>query len=515
MKEVGRMFMIMLGLLLIFGAAGEAVQPPTVFAAGNEYYVATTGSDSNAGTISAPWKTLQHAADVVPAGSTVYVQSGVYNEKLKITRSGSASAGSIVFASYGTGSAVIDGTGLPVSGSQGLVELDNVSHVTIKGLEIRNFTTSSKNAVPIGIFVHGAGGFITLADNKIHDIKNTATPSGRDLLGRDAHGIAVYGTKAPASIHDLTLSGNQLYNLVLGSSESLVINGNVDGFAVTGNLIHDNDNIGIDLIGFEGIAPDANYDQARNGLVKDNKVYNISSNYNPSYGKKLPNSSNAAGGIYVDGGKNSIIEQNYSYNNDIGVEIASEHAGRATSGITVRSNIIYNNRLTGIAMGGYDTKRGSTENCIIVNNTMYKNDTAGDGSGQLFVQFHTKNNVIKNNVFVAGDTDVLMYNEYTRNSGNILDYNLYFTPGGSSEAGFTWKGQDYRGFTAYRTGTGNDAHSLFVDPKFVNTAADNFHLQSLSPAVDAGDTDAAIIGTVDIDGDPRVQGTIVNIGADE
>ncbi|WP_044479220.1 choice-of-anchor Q domain-containing protein [Paenibacillus antibioticophila] len=509
------MFKAILGLLLIFGVGGEAVQPPTAFAAGDEYYVATTGSDSNAGTSSAPWKTLQHAADVVPAGSTVYVRSGVYNEKLKITRSGSASAGPIVFTSYGTESAIIDGTGLSVSGSQGLVELDDVSYMTVQGLEIRNFTTSSKNAVPIGIYVHGAGGFITLADNKIHDIKNTATPSGSDLLGRDAHGLAVYGTKAPASIHDLTISGNELYNLVLGSSESLVINGNVDGFAVTDNLIHDNDNIGIDLIGFEETAPDANYDQARNGLVKGNRVYNISSNNNPSYGKKLPNGSNAAGGIYVDGGKDSIIEQNYSYNNDIGVEIASEHAGRATSNITVRSNVIYNNRLTGIAMGGYDTERGSTENCIIVNNTVYKNDTVGDGSGQLYVQFDTKNNVIKNNIFVASDTDVLIYNEYTQNAGNILDYNLYFTSGGSSEASFTWKNQDYWGFSDYQAGTGNDAHSLFVDPQFVNAAAGNFHLKSSSPAIDAGDTDTAIIGTVDIDGDPRVQGAAVNIGADE
>ncbi len=231
--------------------------------------------------------------------------------------------------------------------------------------------------MPVGIYVHGSGGFINLSNNKIHDIKNTVTPTGKDRLGRDAHGIAVYGTKAPASIHDLTISGNELYNLVLGSSESLVLNGNVDGFAVTDNLIHNNDNIGIDLIGFEGTAPNTAYDQARNGLVKGNRVYNNSSNNNLSYKKD----DNSTGGIYVDGGKDSIIEQNYSYNNDIGIEIASEHAGKATSNITVRSNVIYNNRLTGIAMGGYDDERGSTVNCKIVNNTLYKNDTLGGGSG--------------------------------------------------------------------------------------------------------------------------------------
>ncbi|KAF6580447.1 MULTISPECIES: right-handed parallel beta-helix repeat-containing protein [Paenibacillus] len=509
MKKLGKFLLV--GLSLGLGLAIGNLQTPAASAAGTEYYVSTIGSDSNAGTSDAPWKTLQHAADTVSPGSKVYVRGGVYKEKLKITRSGSASQGPIVFASYGNETAIVDGTGLSVSGNEGLIELVNVDYVTIQGFEIRNFTTASKNAVPTGIYVYGAGNFINLSDNKIHDIKNTATPTGKDRLGRDAHGIAVYGTKAPASIHNLTISGNELYNLVLGSSESLVLNGNVDGFAVTSNLIHDNDNIGIDLIGFEGTAPNTAYDQVRNGLVKGNRVYNNSVRNNPSY----KSDDNSAGGIYVDGGKDNIVEQNYSYNNDIGVEIASEHAGKATSNITVRSNVIYNNRLTGIAMGGYDDERGSTVNSKIVNNTLYKNDTLDDGSGQLLVQYDTRNNVIKNNIFVASSTDVLIYNGYTQNSGNVVDYNLYFAPGGSSGANWTWKDKEYTGFATYKSGTGNDAHSLFVDPKFVNATNGDFHLQPSSPAIDSGSTDNTIIGTEDIDGEPRMKGKAVNIGADE
>ncbi|MDN4602356.1 right-handed parallel beta-helix repeat-containing protein [Paenibacillus sp. F6_3S_P_1C] len=515
MLKFGKTLLVGLSMAVGIGLVSGIEWSSSAAAAGTDYYVATSGNDSNAGTSSAPWKTLQHAADAVPAGSTVHVRGGVYNQKLKITRSGSASQGPIVFTNDGTEAPIIDGTGLSVSGIEGLIDLTDVNYVTIQGFEIRNYTTATKDVMPVGIYVHGSGSFINLSGNKVHDIKNTATPTGSDLLGRDAHGIAVYGTKAPDSIHDITINGNELYNLVLGSSESLVLNGNVDTFSVTNNVIHDNDNIGIDLIGYEGKAPNTAYDQVRNGLVKGNRVYNISSNNNPSYGKSLPNNSNAADGIYVDGGKDSIIEQNYSYNNDIGIEIASEHAGKSTSNITVRSNAVYNNRLTGIAMGGYDTKRGSTVNCKIVNNTVYKNDTLGDGSGQLYVQFDTQNNVIKNNIFVASSTDVLIYNEYTKNSGNVVDYNLYFAPAGSSEASWTWKNKDYTGFSAYKAGTGNDAHSLFIDPKFVNASGYDFHLQSSSPAIDTGNTDTAIIGTLDIEGKPRVQGAAVNIGAYE
>lgn len=514
MLKFGKTLLVGLSLMIGIGLISGIEMSSPAAASGTDYYVATNGNDSSPGTSSAPWKTLQHAADTVPAGSTVHVRGGVYNQKLKITRSGSVVQGPIVFKNDGTDTPIIDGTGLSVNGIEGLIDLSDVNYVTIQGFEVRNYTTASKN-VPVGIYVHGSGSFIQLSGNKVHDIKNTATPTGSDLLGRDAHGIAVYGTKAPQSIHDITIDSNELYNLVLGSSESLVLNGNVDTFFVTNNVIHDNDNIGIDLIGFEGKAPNSAYDQVRNGLVKGNRVYNISSNRNPSYGKSLPNNSNAAGGIYVDGGKDSIVEQNYSYNNDIGVEIASEHAGKSTSNIIVRSNVIYNNRLTGIAMGGYDTERGSTVNCKIVNNTVYKNDTLGDGSGQLYVQYDTQNNVIKNNIFVASSTDVLIYNEYTKNSGNIVDYNLYFAPAGSNEANWTWKNKDYTGFSAYQAGTGNDAHSLFADPKFVNATASDFHLQASSPAIDAGDTDHTVIGSLDIEGKARVQGTAVNIGAYE
>ena len=49
---------------------------------------------------------------------------------------------------------------------------------------------------------------------------------------------------------------NELANLTLGSSEALVVNGNVKDFRIEGNKVHDTNNIGIDVIGFEGTAPD-------------------------------------------------------------------------------------------------------------------------------------------------------------------------------------------------------------------------------------------------------------------
>lgn len=449
--------------------------------AGAVYYITPNGDDLNQGTIDSPWATLQHAADQVTPGSIVYVREGVYNQRLSITRGGSQAEGAIVFSGYPNETAVIDGEGLPVNEMEGLVEIENTSYVTINQLEIRNYTTSTRGEVPIGIYIHGAGSGISVLNSQIHNIANTAMPEGEDLAGRDAHGIAVYGTNNQESLYDLTIEGNELYDLVLGSSEALAVNGNVDTFAITNNRIHDNDNIGIDLIGFEGTADKEAVDQARNGTVKGNTVYRISSNHNPSYGIVLPNDSNSAGGIYIDGGKNNLIEQNRVYDNDIGIELASEHAGHVTSDIMVRDNVIYRNRLTGIAMGGYDEERGGTTSSTIISNILYDNDLLGAGNGQLFLQASLTGNSVSHNVIIASDSGVMIYNEYTSNTDNEVNHNVYYAEAGADNAVWVWKNNEYTGFAAYQEESGIERNSIFANPLFVDAAKGDFRLMPGSP----------------------------------
>src|SRR5271155_4479601 len=99
------------------------------------YYVSTKGSDSNSGTMSSPWQTIQHAANSVSAGATVYVFGGVYHEAVNFPASGTASA-PITFQSYPGQTAVIDGTGVKCcgsSGTEGLVTIVNQSYVVVSG----------------------------------------------------------------------------------------------------------------------------------------------------------------------------------------------------------------------------------------------------------------------------------------------------------------------------------------------------------------------------------------------
>jgi hypothetical protein len=227
------------------------------------------------------------------------VRGGVYNEAVTIPTSGSAAGGYITFQSYSGETAIVDGSTLTVPNTtSGLFTLQDKSYIRLIGFEIRNYKTSKSSAlgyVPAGIYIQGAGDHIEIRNNRIHDIQALYQPPSVPALGvADAFGLAVYGTNATASISNLTIDGNQLYNLMTGSSESLVLNGNVQNCSITNNIIHDNNNIGIDAIGFQGTSADPATDQARNGVISGNLVYNITSVGNVAYGPYA-----AANGIYV------------------------------------------------------------------------------------------------------------------------------------------------------------------------------------------------------------------------
>ncbi len=480
---------------------------------GNTYFVAPGGDDNNSGAETDPWATIQHAANVLSPGDTVYVRGGIYTEAVDITVSGSAADGYITFQNAPGETPILDGAGLVSPYGDNAFYINGPSYLIIRGFEIRNYTTTFTDAVPMGIQIEGDAHHIQLLNNHIHHIETNA-PVDQDLLGANAHGIAIYGNEAQ-SIHHLTISGNELDHLKLGSSEALALNGNVEQFTVTHNLVHDIDNIAIVCIGFEKIVDDLTLDRARNGVVISNTVYNVDSSTNPAYGgSEAGGGDRGAGGIYVDGGKNIHIERNRVYSANIGIEIASEHANGNASYLTVTNNLVYHNHIAGIAMGGYDPDRGYAAHCAIVNNTLYHNDTVHSGSGELMLQYDTRNNIIKNNIFYANDQNVLISNVYIQNSGNIVDDNLYYAPGGAEHSEWLWQNVSYTGFDAYRSGTGNDAHSVFANPVFVDFVHPDLHLQSGSPAINKGDN-SAVVSNHDFDGELRIQANTVDIGADE
>jgi hypothetical protein len=534
---------------------------------GATFFVSKKGSDSNPGTIGSPWLTIQHAANSVSAGATVYVSGGVYNESVNFPASGTASA-PITFQSYPGQTAVIDGTGLSVNGTQGLINIvGSRSYITISGFEIRHYTTSSEDDVPTGVWITGSGTGIQILNNRVHNITTKAEANG------NAFGISVYGTsKTP--ITQLVISGNEVYDLRTGESESVNVDGNVTYFKITNNLIHDNDNIGIDAIGYEGVGP-VGYDEAMYGEISGNTIYNISGITNPGEGYEYD-----ADGLYCDGCAYVTFERNVIIQVDYGIETTSENqvcqengtewsgpnnTGTAARGkfpcygryATVRNNIFYNSNACGNSIGGYapatrnggpSNGGGSSYHDVFVNNTLYNNATqpGNYSEGGSTAEFQIQNQVgseqgdiYENNLVYAGTFNTWIYS-YAPFSPTYpappatLNWNLYNSAAGYVEGTSIWWGNlsSYASFSNWQTSSGEDANSLNADPLFVNlrAAPPDFDTLPSSPAVGAGSTSLpcsvgwcdpngsspdSIYGSTDFIGNPRTHGSSVDIGAYE
>lgn len=337
---------------------------------------------------------------------------------------------------------------------------EDKNYIQVKGLEFRNLKSIKVNETPIGTYITGTGSHIEIRNNYIHHIE-------ANVKNGNAHGIAVYGTSSSTqnNLNHIVIDNNEVEHLKLGLSEAIAVNGNVDSFEVTNNKVHDNNNIGIVLIGHEGVSPVAALDQARNGIVRNNVVHHNSSITNTSYNEY------SADGIYMDGGKEIIIEHNQSYENDLGIEVASEYAGKSASQITVRDNTISNNIMSGIAIGGYDNQQGYAENNTIMNNVIYKNDTKDQESGQIELNYDTRNNVITNNQIYASNSRIFISNNFSKNTGNKLDYNQYYGKFDQNNGLWQWKRKTYKGFSPYQASMmqeGNEQHSVFskISPSF-------------------------------------------------
>jgi hypothetical protein len=481
-------------------------------ASATTYYVATNGLDTNAGTLAAPWRTIQYAANTLAPGDIVLVRAGVFNEAVTVNVSGSSTNNLVTFQNYPGETAIVDGTGLEVPPAQyaaGLFEFTNASYIVVQGFEIRNYQTNSASYVPAGIDITGAPHDLTFISNRVHNIAILNTSADAN-----AYGIAVHGT-LPQAISNLVFRGNEIYSNTLGQSETFSLDGNVNGFDISGNMVHDNNNIGLGFIGYEGVCSDPNQDYTRNGVCRSNLVWNISDASNPGY----PANDFSADGIYVDGGSNVLIELNQVHDCDIGVELASEHHGHAARNCVCRDNLIWSNSTTGISIGGYSTSVGETWNCVITHNTLYHNDTLQQGTGEFELQYSPVSNTFTHNILVANSQNLLLSDYFTQNSNNTLDWNLYFAPGGSNASAWMWKNDSYANWSAWRSGTANDSHSIFADPLFIDASVANFHLSLSSPALHAGDPSFQSLtntaAETDIDLQPRITDGRTDIGADE
>ena len=184
-----------------------------------EYYVAPTGSDSAAGTMAAPFATLQKGINTAAAGDTVWIRGGTYKittpassaAGVNFNKSGTSDANRIKYWAYPGEVPVFDFSGLTISTS-GYTNGFNVSGswIHIKGLEVANVPMNmfSNNGISVnsahddifeslnlhhnsgtGIFINaGTGGHLIL-NSDAHD---NYDPNSNQGMGQNADGFGVH-----------------------------------------------------------------------------------------------------------------------------------------------------------------------------------------------------------------------------------------------------------------------------------------------------------------------------------
>ncbi len=175
-------------LALLFGVFGMAARVHAV-PRGHEYYVDQNhplASDSNDGSQSTPWLTIQHAADIASAGDTVYVKLGLYPERVVPQNSG-APGSPVAFKALPRRAATMYG-----------FYTVNSDYLHIEGFNITTHPSLTGWTEDPGVFIRSD--HVEVIDNYFYDLESTA--------------IQGYW-HAPFPVH-AHLTGNHIYRSQMG-----------------------------------------------------------------------------------------------------------------------------------------------------------------------------------------------------------------------------------------------------------------------------------------------------------
>jgi len=346
----------------------------------NIYYVATDGNNNNLGTETAPWASVDKAADTMEAGDTVYVKQGTYSG-FAVHTAGTSFDNMVSYLAYPGDTPVIDGQIYFATGAS-YNRIDGFKNIGDKSINME-------------------------ASNADHNIISNCKIIG-DGNGSGG-GIAYSGIGNIFEGNEICYGGHGLHP---GG-------GAVDGTIIKDNIIHD-------LIGH---------------------------------------------GIAAVGGKNEKAIGNIVYNCSKGTSVGGTGIFFGTGqpeNVRVEGNIVWGNETAEIQVEGTNAK--------IIHNT------AVTTNGSVYRTYYIlgSNLMAKNNIGYrtgVGEQVVLLPKDA------ITDYNCWFNP---EEPKCISRYYDSMTLPQYQT-YGQGTHSISQDPKFVNLAGNDFHLQPDSPCIGAGE----------------------------
>jgi hypothetical protein len=257
-------------------------------------YVATTGSDSNPGTSSAPLKTIAKAAALAKPGTSVYVRPGTYSGGFVTNTSGTSAARIRYLATVKWGVKIVP----PAKSTNNIGWRNFGSYVDIVGFEIDGTKTQSGTKWRTGI--SAVGSYNVVSGNHIHHIAqldSDCTSNGgsginsnnyyygyhNKIVGNTIHHIGALNCRFIGGVYMATsgeVQNNLIYsngnwgiqtwhdaanviisnNTVVKNGKGILVGGGgyyhltgpADNFVVANNIVYDNAMYGIAEMGEVG-----------------------------------------------------------------------------------------------------------------------------------------------------------------------------------------------------------------------------------------------------------------------
>lgn len=481
----------------------------------NAYYVdATLGDDSNPGSETLPWQTINkvNTSSFEPGDHIKFKKGESWNEYFYFNQNNSGTEHApIVIEAYGSGNnpliihedfgAILTGCSyltlqnFEITSDIGIMIKDDSGTNPSTGIKLLNNKINDTNAngnVAVGIYLSDGANNCLIENNEVEE-HHVGIWTGEDSNAYEAGCENIYSKN---NIHDNQFDGISFSktNCTVGT-ESIV----------SDNTIYNN--------GFHGIALDCRYYIAEYNLVYDNGQ----DSQGGSSGIHTYSRASDEGVSEDKGGDHNVIRYNTIY----GTQDRTTGGARTDgNGIQmdmwcdsnkIYNNIIYNNDGAGIILYGASDNE-------VYNNTMYGNGqdlgvrfgkfemtvmaaqlSGSNGSGWL----HSENNTVKNNIGMAVGAETSRFGaticDLSILDNNIFENNDWYNDSDNRHVGIvdlTAHTTNEKTITEWNNYTWT-SNELAINPLFVDAVNHDYTLDHNSPAIDIGQD----LTSVDIDDD--------------
>ena len=221
-------------------------------------------------------------------------------------------------------------------------------------------------------------------------------------------------------------------------------------------------------------------------IVRDNQAYGVTQSSSDEWGHhEVRWNTSRGGGVYGGALRNCQIFNNTASSYE---QNGAEACGGGTFGSDLQNCLVRNNHATaftpmgsGASTGG-GCYEGTLRNCTIAGNQTWAAESALGGGCHASAVL---NSIVKDNT------------SQTTFGGTVADDITGSSASHSCSPGLS-------------SGGGN----ISADPLFMAPGADNYRLQTNSPCIDGGNN-GDVVGTTDLDGNPRIMNASVDMGAFE